>query len=286
MPSIAEDLARTGTAQWLRGARAQQAEWANRVRCFDAFREILKPYRSSGVDGCWRQSLVSPPGLLKAVARGANFASASVFNRWTANQSGTGFKRWPALTRASSRARRLSLKRRSCRSGPIGKARLTSRTRSTCRFPRWLRPICAPSELGPTATRFSRPASRSGYRGASQRTCTFSRAEICRHAGQRSAVDVTAAELESLAGVLVAAVLDDASLTPLGAFNLIRCKTTQLLSEPPEQVAVKASNAISELADRLLHRREGDRVLTADQARQLYAELTGLSALLGEVAAQ
>ena len=287
MPSIAEDLARTGTAQWLRGARAQQAEWGNRVRCFDAFREILKPYRSSGVDGCWRQSPVSPPGLLKAVARGANFASASVFNRWTANQSGSGFKRWAGADPSIKPGEAFVAEAKIVSFWPYRQGAIDVADAFDMPLPEvaaaYMRALGAWADSHPVLAAclpvgVPRCIAEDMHVLASRRSAS--------HADQRSAVDVTAAELESLAGVLVAAVLDDASLTPLGAFNLIRCKTTQLLSEPPEQVAVKASNAISELADRLLHRREGDRVLTPDQARQLYAELTGLSALLGEVAAQ
>jgi hypothetical protein len=107
-----------------------------------------------------------------------------------------------------------------------------------------------------------------------------------RRAGHRPRPDTdvadAASKLDSLAGTLVAAVLDDVSLTPLGAFNMVRNETLRLLSEPPELVTIKLSDALSELADRLLHRRDGEQVLTATQARQLRAEISGLTALLSD----
>jgi hypothetical protein len=103
-----------------------------------------------------------------------------------------------------------------------------------------------------------------------------------RPVGTGPSTEQAAARLTVLAGTLVAAALEDASFTPLGAFNGIRDETMQLLGDPPEPVAVKVTNAISELADRLLHAQAGEQVLTATEVRQLNAEIAGLSALLAD----
>lgn len=284
MPSIAEDLARTRSAQWLREARAQSAEWANHVRCFDAFGGILSLYRSSCTGGCFQQPPVNPPGLLKGVARGANFASGSVFNRWTAKQSGYGIRRWagpdPSIKpREAFVAEVKIVSFWPYRQGAVDVADAFEMSLTEV-IASYLRALGAWVGHHPALAACA-PAGAPGC--VSEDMHVLARR---RFVGQRvgsAAVEATAAELAALAGTLVAAVLDDASLTPLGAFNVVRSEALRLLSEPPEPVAVKAGNALSELADQLLYCREGDRVLTAAQARQLHTELTGLSALLGEV---
>ena len=287
MSSTGEDLARTSSAQWLCEARAQHAEWANHVRCFAAFGGLLSSYCSSCADGCWKQSPVNPPGLLKAVARGANFASGSVFNRWTAKQSGYGIRRWagpdPSVKpREAFVAEAKIVSFWPYRQGAVDVADAFEMSLAEV-IASYLRALGAWAGRHPALAACA-PA------GAPQ--CVVEDMHVLarrRFVGQPSdsgVIEATAAELESLAGALVAAVLDDASLTPLGAFNVVRSAALRLLTEPPEPVAVKASNALSELADRLLHCGEGDGVLTVAQARQLHAEMTSLSALLGAVAGQ
>ena len=221
------------------------------------------------------------------MARGANFASASVFNRWTANQSRSGFKRWAGADPSIKPREAFVAEAKIVSFWPYRQGAIDVADTFEMSLPEvvaaYMRALGAWAGSHPV---LAACLPVGAPRCIAEDMHVLANRRLASHPNQSSAIDVTAAELESLAGVLVAAVLDDASLTPLGAFNLIRRETIQLLSEPPEQVAVKASNAISELADRLLHRREGDRVLTPDQARQLYAELTGLSALLSEVTAQ
>ena len=79
---------------------------------------------------------------------------------------------------------------------------------------------------------------------------------------------------------MVARVLEDASLTALGAFNTIRDDVVQLLITPPDPISSRVHEVLAELADRLLHRADGEAVMTPGQERQIQAELDILSSLL------
>ena len=70
------------------------------------------------------------------------------------------------------------------------------------------------------------------------------------------------------------------SITPLGAFDTIRDEASLLFGERPDPITTRVSYALTELADRLLHRRADDEVMTREQARRLRTELTGLGSLL------
>jgi len=287
MPSIAQDLEHTNTAQWLCAGRAQQDEWDIRRSCFDAFADVLSPYRTARPDGRWSQSGVNPPGLLKAVALGAHFASSSVFNRWTAKQNGNAIKRWAG-----------SDPRLKPREAFVAEAKIVS-------FWPYRQGAIAVADvfemsLAEIAASYMRALGAWACNNPVLAACVPAGPPLCvaedmavlahrrptRLPMSSTEIAATAAELASLPGILVAAVLDDASLTPLGAFNVIREDMSRLLSDTPEPLAVKVVNILSELADQLLHCREGERVLTRVQAQQLSAEMTGVSALLGKVADQ
>ncbi|HET9895675.1 MAG TPA: hypothetical protein VFQ44_12170 [Streptosporangiaceae bacterium] len=284
MPSITQDLARTRTAQWLREARGgHRSAWNDRLRCFEALGGILSSYRASRLGERWRQPPISPPHLLPDVARGAHFGSAeSVYQRWRAEQRDDAIKRWagpdPGIKPREAfvaeakivsfwpyRAGALAVADRfdmsltevaECYLRALGAWASGTPVLAAC-VPAGP-PPCVPEDLGLLAGR-----------------------AFAHHPARRSHADAAAARLESLAGVLVAAVLDDASMTLLGAFNMVRDETLGLLSEPSAPIAVTAGNAMSELADRLLHRADAGQILTADQARKLKAEMRGLFALLG-----
>jgi hypothetical protein len=99
-----------------------------------------------------------------------------------------------------------------------------------------------------------------------------------RWAGSPSATG-HAERLSVLAGDVVQSVLNDGSITPLGAFNTVRHEVRSLLSPPPEPVADVLRSA-AELSDRMLHAADGDVVVTPEQARRLRSTIGGLSALL------
>lgn len=285
MPSIAQDLARTRTAQWMREARSgHRSAWNDRLRCFEALGGILSTYcRAPRLDDRWSQPPISPPHLLQDVARGANFSSAeSVYQRWRAEQRDDALRRWagpdPGIRPSEAfvaeakivsfwpyRAGALAVadsfdmsltEVAECYLRALGAWASVDPALAAC-VPAGP-PPCVPEDLG-----------------------LITRRAFARRPAGDCRVDVAAARLESLPGILVAAVLDDASMTPLGAFNMVRDEMLRLLSEPPAPVTVKASNAMAELADRLLHRSEADQILTTGQARKLKAEIAGLLALLG-----
>jgi hypothetical protein len=291
VPSIAQNLTLTHTAWWVRNAQSAYPDsWAERLRCFTALLDILGAYRAPQGDNRWSQPPVHPPALLKEVARQTHFATASVYLRWSAKQPSRSVKRWagpdPAvLPREAFVAEAKIVSFWPYRAGAIAiadKFEMTL-TEIAAAYLRALAawavrnpalaacvpagpPSCVPEDLAVLAARRSSAASAASAASGA-----------CGDAG-----DVTA-RLTSLAATLLAAVLDDASLTPLGAFNVVRDETMRLLSDPPEPATVKVSNAVSELADRLLHSRAGEQVVTVDQARQLTAEIARLKALLADV---
>ena len=103
-----------------------------------------------------------------------------------------------------------------------------------------------------------------------------------RSVGRAEAGDM-GTRLADFAGRVVSVVLDDASITPLGAFNTIRDEALRLFSEPPDPIAARLSYALTELADQLLHRRGEEEVLTQEQVLSLQAEMTGLGFLLASM---
>jgi hypothetical protein len=284
VPSLIQELACTYTAKWLRDAQTvQRSAWNDRSRCFEALDDILAGYRSAHPDGRRRsQSPVSPRRLLKDVARGAHFGSPeSVYQRWRAQQNDDGIRRWAGNdTRIRPReafvAEAKLVSFWPYRAGALAVAdrfemSLTEVAASYLRsLAAWARdaPVlaaCAPAGPPPCVQEDMKVLARRALR---------------RRGASRGDIDGACARLVRLASHVVTAVLDDVSITPLGAFNMIRDEALQLLSDPPDAVTAKVNYALTELADRLLHRREGEQVITAGQARNLQADLTALGALL------
>jgi len=281
MPSITEKLARTYTVRWLRLARSQPSGWNDRVRCFEALSVILTAHRASRSIGCWGQPHVSPARLLSEVARGARFSTEAVYQRWRAEQSDHGIKRWAGPDPVVKPREAFIAEARIVSFWPYRQGALVvadefdmSLTEVAASYLRALaawasdNPVlaaCVPAGPPPSVAEDMMLLTQHGLR---------------HRPGSRPDLVSGARRLETLACVMVAAVLDDASITPLGAFNVIREETLLLLSDPPDPAAVRVSSAVSELADLLLHSREGVQVLRAGQARQLAAELAGLSEVL------
>ncbi len=114
-------------------------------------------------------------------------------------------------------------------------------------------------------------------RGAAPRPAVRSR--------EKDPVTEKAEQLERLAGIVVTSVLEDPTITPAGAFDVVREDLAKLLAEPTDPLADQLSRAAAQLSDRILHQAPGDPILTAQQASRLLTALTGLSGLLGPVAA-
>jgi hypothetical protein len=103
--------------------------------------------------------------------------------------------------------------------------------------------------------------------------------------GEKDPLAEKAEQLERLARNVVTSVLADPTLTPAGAFEAARDDLTKLLAEPADPLADQLSRAAAQLSDRILHQVAGEPVLTPQQASRLLTALTGLSGLLGPIAA-
>jgi hypothetical protein len=286
VPSITYDLTQTPTARWIRRARsAQPAAWDDRERCFEALGEILAAQRPPPPGGRSSQPQVSPPHLLTNVADRVNFAPEAVYQRWRARQSSHAIKRWAGPDQ-SVRPREAFVAEAKIvsfwpyREGVLRVADVfeMSLTELTAAYLRALGAWAADN----MALAACPPAGPPPCVREAMQVLTLRRA--ARVQASSSDIERATVRLAALAGHLVAAILDDTSLTPLGAFNMVRDETLQLLSEPPDPVTLRVTNALSELADRLLYRQAAEPAISTDQIRQVEAEMTGLAALLRDMA--
>jgi hypothetical protein len=244
---------------------------------------ILSAYRTARLNGQrWSQSPVNPPRLLKDVAHGAHFSSAeSVYQRWRAQQGDDAIKRWAG---DDPRIRP--------REAFLAEARLVSfwpyRTGALAVADRFEMSLAEVAEAYLRAVGvWARNAPvLAACIPAGPPPCVSEDMEIFaaralsqRPGGRAETVD-TRARIADLADRIVSVTLADASITPLGAFNTIRDEASRLFSEPPDPINTRVSYALTELADRLLHRRDDEEVMTREQALSLQAELTGLGSQL------
>lgn len=98
------------------------------------------------------------------------------------------------------------------------------------------------------------------------------------------AVRFRAARLAELACTVIGLVLDDVSITPLGAFNAVRDEVQQLLTGPSVSLADLVISSMAELSDRI-HQGDSEAVLTAGQTGQILGLLNGLGSLLTDLGA-
>ncbi|MCW2930715.1 MAG: hypothetical protein JWM19_1677 [Actinomycetia bacterium] len=94
------------------------------------------------------------------------------------------------------------------------------------------------------------------------------------------AVRFRAARLAELACTMIGLVLDDAGVTPLGAFNSVRNEVHQLLTGPSTSLADLVVQSAAELSDWILLQGDREAVLTAGQAGQILGLLNGLGSLV------
>lgn len=99
-----------------------------------------------------------------------------------------------------------------------------------------------------------------------------------------AAVTFRAARLAELACTVIGLVLNDASITPLGAFSSVRDEVHELLAGPSVSLADRVVRSVAELADGLIRQGDSEAVLTADQAGQILGMLNGLGSLLAGLA--
>ncbi|MDA8322463.1 MAG: hypothetical protein M0030_22005 [Actinomycetota bacterium] len=237
-------------------------------------------------DQRWRQPPVSPPGLLNRVAILANSARGAVYNRWGPEYSDHGIRRWDVNAETKPRdafvAEAKIVSFWHYRQGALAIADRfeMSLTETAASYLRALGAWAADNPVLAACVPTGPPQC------IEEDLKVLARRRLARGPGAGPGPDAMASRLAGLASDMVAAILDDASLTTLGAFNVIRGEVLRLLGEPPDPVAVKLSNALSELADRILHHDTADQVLTASQARQLQAELAALAGLLDSAASE
>jgi hypothetical protein len=287
VPSLVQEFSRTRSAKWLREARiVYPSSWNDRRRCFEALDHILSTYRAAHLNGNrWTQTPVSPPHLLKDVAHGAHFSSAeSVYQRWRAQQGDDSIKRWAG---DDPRIRP--------REAFVAEAKLVSfwpyRTGALAvadRFEMSLAEVSA-AYLRALGLWAENAPVLAACIPVGPPPCVLEDMEVlaARALKQRLAshaeIGSTRTRLAGLADRVVSAILADASITPLGAFNTIRDEALRLFSEPSDPIAMRVSYALTELADRLLHRRQEEQVVTREQALNLQAEMTGLGFLLASM---
>ena len=300
MPSIRQELETTRTARWYRhanGARRAGA-WAQRVRDYAALRAILDGGAAGGTAAGTaaattagtaertarrlEQPPVQLPGLLKLVAEHGHYAGAEpVYRRYRHRQAGRSQQILrlagpdPAVRPSAAflaEARVVTFW--PYREGVIEVADAfdMSRAEWAAAYLRALaawaaedRPLAAYRPAGPPACVLEDMTAIAGG-------CT-------RWAGSPGASG-HAERLVVLAGDVVQSVLNDGSITPLGAFDAVRHEVRSLLSPPAAPVAEQVLRSAAELSDRMLHAADGDVVVTREQARRLRSMIGGLSALL------
>lgn len=290
MPSITQELAATRTARWYReAARSAQrsAVWNDRLECYEALAGILTEHRAARMPGHRRiQPLIRPPALLTEVARRRHFSSAEpVYRRWRAKQNDQAIPRWAGSDPAIKPVAAFVAEAKIVTFWPyragvlqVSDAFDMTLTEVAAAYLRALAawagdmpefaacepagpPDCVPEDLAVLARRFLRRS----------------------HTPQDPA-DLTA-RLAQQAADVVGRVLDDASLTPLGAFNTIRDEVLRLLTKPSDPIAARMRHTLAELADGLLHESRPDVAVTPSQKRHLEATLKGLSSLLAKTSA-
>lgn len=282
-----QELACTRSAKWLREARTVYPHlWNDRLRCFEALDKILAVHRAARPNGHrWSQSPVNPPRLLTDVAHRAHFGSPeSVYQRWREKQGNDAIKRWVG---DDSRIKP--------REAFVAEAKLVSfwpyRTGALIVADRFEMSLAETAEayLRALAAWAGNAPVLAACIPAGPPPCASEDMDIfaARALRQLSVGPAETADtwvtVAGLAGRVVSAVLADASITPLGAFSTIRDEVPRLFSAPPEPIATRVNYALTELADRLLHRGDGEEVITRGQALSLQAEMTGLGSLLASM---
>lgn len=268
MPSITRRLDATHTAQWYRGARGSES-WGERQRCYDALAAILderrvpaQPYERAA------QPTVQVPGILTEVAHRAHFSSREpVYKRWRARQAGRQVPRWAGPDSVIAPAAAF-----------IGEAKIVA----FWPYRAGVLDVAAAFDMTVTETLAAYLRSLAAwardhlalaaYLPPGPPACVIEDMEVF------GAGDGTrAACLARSCAVVVMSVLADPSMTPLGAFNVVRDEVSELYPDP-EQIADRVGYSLAELSDRLMHGVE--RLVDADQASWLLAAVNELQGML------
>lgn len=283
MPSIRQELAKTRTARWyqvMRGAQ-QSAAWAERVRCYTALSAVLAEQAGGRGTARRSQSPIELSGLLKLVADRAHFAGAEpVYRRYRHRQDGQPTTRWAGPDPSVKPATALVAEAKIAAFWPYREGVIKVADAFDMSPGEWgaayLRALAAwaADNLPLAACLPAGPPECAG-----EDMAVFAAA-----AAAAPAPAASAARLRELADSVVQAVLDDASITPLGAFNTVREEVRRLLTVPPASLAERVAHAIAELSDQLIHTDAGGLDepvdLTTGQIAQLRSMVDGLATLV------
>jgi hypothetical protein len=302
MPAIRQALEMTRTACWYREARGSQraTAWAKRAEDYTTLRAVLAGRVAEDGAGRGAQPPIELSGLLTLVARQGHYGGAEpVYRRYRDKQRGQQIIRWAGQDpdvkpTAAFVAEAKILAFWPYREGVIEVADSFDMTpiewaaaylRALAAWAGDDRPLAACRPAGPppcvqedmlVLVSAATPAADTGWLSSGQ--------------ARSAPADSRAARLHELAGRVVQAVLDDASITPLGAFNTVREETGALLTVPLASPADRLSQAIAELSDQIIHAdaapADGSTAaeyaaLTRAQAERLRTRLMELAALLG-----
>lgn len=292
VPTLRQELEATGTALWFQAARSTQraGAWDERMRCFAALSELLDERRAPRRPGeRLSQPPIQLPGVLKEVAHRVPFSGAEpVYRRWRASQDSRQTGRWAGPDSAVRPADAFVAEAKVVTFWPYREGVLKIADAfdmsSTEVAASYLRALAAwASDDIPLAA-----CHPGGVPGCVLEDMVVLAARTSSQAGavppQPVPRPVRAARLAELAGDVVAAVLADASITPLGAFNTVRNEVLLLLAESADSIASRVTSSVAELADRILHGTDGEPALTLEEADQILTALRGLTALLADTA--
>jgi hypothetical protein len=270
VPSITRELDATRTARWY--VRAHDCDsWIKREQCFGALTVILDDHRASARPGERpSQPPVQVPGLLDEVARRLYFRSREpVYKRWRSRPDGQRAARWAgpdfAITPAAAFIHEAKIVGFwPYRAGVLEVAGAFSMTDVEV-LTAYLRALAAWAcdHLTLAALVPSGPPA-----------CVAEDMEVFA-AGDAA----RASRLAGASRAVVQTVLDDPSMTPLGAFNMVRGEVVELYREPV-RIADRVHYSVAELSDRLMREADPAALVDQEQCRLLLASLDELRLLL------
>jgi hypothetical protein len=275
--TIIGELSSTQTAKWHQVASSTHRDaWSERMRCFLGLSEMLAE-QAAASQGLGQQA---PRGMLTEVARRAGFAAhETVYKKFRAESEGP-IARWAGADDAVKPRNALVDEAKIVSFWPYraGVLQIAGKFDMTL-------PELAEAYLRALAAWASDEVLLAACRPAGPPACVAEDLAVLAKASETGPATEKAALLEGLARAVVAGVLEDPTLTPAGAFEVVREDLGRLLAESADPLADQVIRAAAQLADRILHAAAGDAVLTPRQASRMLTTLTGLSGLLATIAA-
>jgi hypothetical protein len=270
VPSITRGLNATYTAQWYQKTQSS-GSWEERQRYYDALSAILAGHRAPARPyDRPRQPPIQVPGILTEVARYLYFSSHEpVYKRWRARQDGRQIVRWAGPDSGITPAAAFIDEAKIVafwpyRAGLLDVAgsfdmtdaeMLIAYLRSLAAWASDHLTLAACSPSGPPA-------------------CVLEDMGVFAAGGGAPTTRLT-----GLCRAVVQLVLEDPSITPLGAFNAVRAEVSDMYTKPGH-LADRVHSSMAELSDQLMRRADCGAVVDADQARQILASLDELRSLL------